>query len=663
MNKNKYLFEIGTEEIPAGYINPGMKAFVEYFREQLKSNFLTFEKIQTFSTPRRLTIKISGLPVRQKDRVEELKGPPQKIAYDENGNLTKAGQGFLQSNNLAENNIEFKELKRGVYLYATKKIAGKATPEILTAISREVVEKISFPKNMRWGDDSILFARPIRWLLALFNDKVVKFQINGVTSDRFTYGNRFEKLHNNVEVRSCDDYEQTLENHFVIPDYTKRKSIISNQIEKLCRNKSEEPVKEEGLLEIVTNLVEYPFAVSASYEEKFLKLPKLVIQSTLTEHQRYFAIKKRASKTAELKNKFIFISNGNPKRSEEIKYGNECVLNARLEDAEFYFREDTKQSLESFVPKLKDILFQEKLGSLLDKTERIEKLAEFLADELCIDNPEKRNVLRAAKLCKADLATKMIGEKEFTKLQGYMGNIYAKLSGENEQVAKAIQEHYNYELADIEKMSLSGALVSLADNLDTVCGIMGIGMLPTGSRDPFALRRAGNTVVQILDIQNFEVNLKKMIDKSFKLLSSKLENLKHREEVVDFFAQRVQWLLKQKGIDYDVAAAVMSPDFSNVPDLIKRAKHLHDYKSHPDFRNLIVGFRRASNILESSPQSNIHHNLKGLITHGEKKKAELNPELFQKKEEKDLYNKLEKIKLEYLQNVKKRIIKNVWISS
>jgi glycyl-tRNA synthetase beta chain len=630
MKNHKYLFEIGTEEIPAGYIEPAAKLFAGFFKKQLAANILDFDTIKTYFTPRRMALEISGLPFRQKDRIEEIKGPPKKIAYDNAGNLSRAGAGFLKSKNLSEKDIEFKDIGKGVYITAVKKIPGKETSQILAEISKAVFDKISFPKSMHWGKKSIAFARPVRWLLALFDESVVHFQVDNLHSDRFTYGNRFEKLSNKIEISSSDAYEEILETHFVIPDSDKRKGKIADQLVELFTGQTEHVVEDKRLLNIVTNLVEFPTAVSASYDKKYLKLPRLIIRSTLTEHQKYFAVEKIDNSEHPLTNHFVFISNGNPAFSEVIKYGNQRVVKARLEDAEFFFETDTKHPLAEFIPKLKNILFQEKLGSLYEKVQRIKSSAELFAEKLSISLAEKRNVVRTAELCKADLATLMLGEKEFTKLQGYVGSVYAKLSGENSDVSNAIREHYYYEKEDLESMTKTGALVTLADNLDTICGIMGIGMLPTGSKDPFALRRAGNVVVQILNIHNLEFSLKFLIESTFGSLFSKIGNSKHKQAVNDFFEQRVVWLLKQNLIDYDVADAVMATNYYNIPDLLERAQHLQQYKSHEDFRKLIIGFKRASNILESSDEI-----------------ALLNPALFQEPEEKVLYEIVMKILPEY----------------
>ncbi|MCK4695044.1 MAG: glycine--tRNA ligase subunit beta, partial [Candidatus Cloacimonetes bacterium] len=348
-----------------------------------------------------------------------------------------------------------------------------------------------------------------------------------------------------VEINNINEYEKKLEYVFVVPNRNERKARIEKQLHTLFRNNDEGIILDKNLLETVIDLVEYPTAVVAKFDRKYLELPELVVTSTLSEHQKYFAVK---DKNGNVTNKFVFISNGDEKYSDLIKQGNEKVVKARLEDAEFYYKEDTKQPLENYVPKLKEVTFQEKLGSLFEKTERIKKLTEYLCTELNLNKTIKDNSIRAAHLCKADLVTMMLGEKEYTKLQGYIGSEYARKSGENCDVAKAIEEHYKSG-GYYKNLSKVGAIVAIADKMDTVCGIIGVNMIPTGSKDPFALRRAGNGIVQIIANQNFEIDLHKLIDEAFNQLDTKLSEPEHNKNIVyDFFKQRVNWLLKQRGI-------------------------------------------------------------------------------------------------------------------
>ncbi len=599
MPKKDFLFEIGVEEIPAGYIGGAIDKLISFFESSLKEAKLDHEEIIKYSTPRRLAIKIPGLQTVQKNEIIEKIGPAKSVSYDEKGNLTKAAFGFLKGAGATEKDIFIKATPKGDKIAVKKEIKGKETAEILTQIIKDVIQKIPFPKSMKWESRKFSFARPIRWLLILFGSEVIKLEIEGVKSGNVSYGNRFQKLENPAEINNINEYEKKLESVFVVPDRDKRKKKILAQINKIIIHKNFRIVQAEKLIDIVTDLVEYPNAVLADFDIKYLDLPNLVIRLTLSEHQRYFALNDSGG---FITNKFIFISNGDEKYSDLIKQGNEKVVKARLEDAEFYFKEDIKQPLENYVPKLKEVTFQEKLGSLFEKTERIKKLTEYLCTELKLDKMIKDNSLRAAHLCKADLVTMMLGEKEYTKLQGYIGSEYARESGENPQVPDAILVHYNPDEWPIDSArSLEGSIISIADKMDTVCGIIGVEMIPTGSKDPFALRRAGNGIVQIIANQNFEINLHKLIDVTFTVLQNKLEKPDNNKDIVyDFFKQRVNWLLKQRGIDYDVIESVMHIDHSNIHDLMLRANALKNFLQREDFIKLDHEFERVSNIIEEA---------------------------------------------------------------
>ncbi|MCK4654396.1 MAG: glycine--tRNA ligase subunit beta [Candidatus Cloacimonetes bacterium] len=611
-----FLFEIGVEEIPAGYIAGAINKLVSYFESSLKEAKLDFDKIIPYSTPRRLAIKITGLQTVQKNEIIEKIGPTKSASYDEKGNLTKAVLGFLKGANATEKDICIKSTPKGDKIAVKKEIKGKKAEEILTQIIKEVIHKIPFPKSMRWGSRKFSFARPIRWLLVLFGDKIIELEIEGVKSGNISYGNRFQKLENPVEINNINEYEKKLESVYVIPDRQTRMAEITKQL----FNKTDDKIIEEiYLLDTVTDLVEYPTVKVAAFDKKYLDLPEKVVILTLSEHQKYFAIHDGEN---NLVNQFAFVSNSDSKYSDLIRSGNEKVIKARLEDAEFYFKEDTKQPLENYVPKLKEVTFQEKLGSLFEKTERVKKLTEYLCTELKLDKTIKDNSIRAAHLCKADLVTMMLGEKEYTKLQGYIGHRYALESGEKPDVAKAIEEHYKSG-GYYKSLSKVGAIVAIADKMDTVCGIIGVNVIPTGSKDPFALRRAGNGIVQIIANQNFEIDLHKLIDEAFNQLDTKLSEPEHNKNIVyDFFKQRVNWLLKQRGIDYDVIESVMHIDHSNIPDLVHRAEALKNFLHREDFIKLVLGFKRVSNIIVEA-----------------KKLGEINTKLFCEDTEKLLYDK------------------------
>ena len=596
MPTKDFLFELGVEEIPAGYISAAIKKMSDHFANNLKEAKLSYTEIIQYTTPRRFAIKITNLQIAQSDEIIERIGPAKIVAYDTEGNLSKAALGFLRGAGALPEDIFIKDTPKGEKIAVKKEIEGKAAEEVLQQIILGVIPKINFPKSMRWGCGQLVFARPIRWLLVLFGQEVLPLSFNNLESDIISYGNRFQKLENQVEINSIDEYETSLENVFVIPDREKRKQIIEDQLEQLFKGSKNEIVPDAGLLEIVTDLVEYPTAVMADFNEKYLELPQKVITSTLSQHQKYFAVK---DKKNNITNKFVFISNGDANHSYLIKLGNEKVITARLEDAEFFYKEDTSVPLENFVIKLNEVTFQEQLGSLHDKTKRVVKSVEYILEKEKLSKEISAAARRAALLCKADLVTLMLGEKEFTKLQGYMGMIYALKSGESRGVSQAIYDHY-LPRGERDKLPASeaGAIVAIADKLDTVCGIIGVDMLPTGSKDPFALRRAANGIVQIIDHFGFEFDLFNLIDFVFETLKPKLSQPDNNKDVVyDFLRQRTNWLLKQKEIDYDVIDSVMHIDPTNIPDLIHRAKALQNFKQQDDFIKLVLGFKRVSNII------------------------------------------------------------------
>ncbi|MDP8203488.1 MAG: glycine--tRNA ligase subunit beta [Candidatus Tenebribacter mawsonii] len=592
MDKKDFLFEVGVEEIPAAYIAGAIKAIKDNFEINLKKANLEYDELQLFSTPRRFTVRITSLQTQQKDEVIERIGPTKEMAYTTDGNLTNAALGFLRGAGAEENDIIIKQTPKGDKIAISKAIKGKPTATILISLIKDIITEIKFQKSMKWGNSKLSFARPIRWILALFGNQILQLEFANITSSNITFGNRFQKLDNPIEINSTNEYEEKLAGVFVIPNRDERKKIIIQQINELFINSDEKVIENNKLLETVTDLVEFPTAVIADFDKKYLKLPQKVVTLTLSEHQKYFSISKQ---DGTLSNKFLFISNGDPQYSNLIKQGNEKVITARLEDAEFFYKEDTIQPFDTFVPKLSEVTFQQKLGTVLEKTERIKQITKFICDEIELETEVKKHSIDGANLCKADLVTMMLAEKEFTKLQGYIGHQYALKSGEDIETARVIEEHYQN---GDEKMSLAGSVVAIADKIDTICGIIGVDMVPTGSKDPFALRRAANGVVQIISNNNFEIDINKLINITFELLKDKLDKPENNKDVVyDFFKQRVHWLLKQKQIDYDIIESVMHIDHSNIPDLIHRAEALQELKKQANFIKLVLGFKRVSNII------------------------------------------------------------------
>ncbi|MCD4651907.1 MAG: glycine--tRNA ligase subunit beta [Candidatus Cloacimonetes bacterium] len=593
-----FLLELGVEELPVDYIRPAITAIEQEFKNQLQTLKLDYSKIKTYSTPRRLAVIISDLQMWQKDEILERTGPAERVAYTPDGELSKAGSGFLRGAGASLSDLFIKETEKGRYIAVSKEIAGKPAKELLPEIIAELPGKIQFPKSMRWNREDTYFARPLRWLIALLDSEVLPCETVSIISGRQSYSTRY--LSKRIEIESVATWEEQLFKVGVIVDRDERKEKIRQQLAKLFSDTNMRVREDERLLDVVTNIVESPTAVIADFNEAFLKLPEKIITSTLTQHQRYFAVE---TTDGILTSHFVFISNGDPKYSELIRHGNEKVVRARLADAQFYYEEDTAKPFEDFVPALGEVTFQADLGTMLEKTERIEKTVGFVSDSMP-DEPDD-DALRATRLCKADLVTNMLGEKEFTKLQGYIGAKYAAASGETEEVATAIYEHYMPRgQNDALPSSYAGALVSIADKLDTVCGIMGIGLIPTGSKDPFSIRRSANGVVQIIqslrETHGFDgvIDLQELIEFSFALLENKLEKPNHnRDKVVAYFQQRVAWFLKERGIAYDVIESVTHIEVRDIPDLVRRAEALQKFRERDDFIRLVLAFKRVSNII------------------------------------------------------------------
>jgi len=597
MNTKDFIFEIGTEEIPAGYIKNAGGKLKSFFAENLVNLHLNFENIKLYTTPRRLAIKITNLQIKQEDQLIEKTGPALNVAYDETGHLTRSAQGFLKNSGAAEKDIFIIKTAKGEKIAVKYTQPGSDTEEVLKNLIPQALKTIPFPKTMKWKNKNLAFARPIRWLLILWGNKTIDLEYKNIKSGNYTYGNRFLSLENKIVIEQVSDYEKKLEKFYVIPDRTKRKAIIQNKITKLINREKFQINLDNALLETVTDLVEYPEPVIAQFAPRYLSLPEKIITSTLSEHQKYFSI---SDIDGNITNKFLFVSNGDPQFNNLIKLGNEKVVKARLEDADFFYKEDIKIPFEKYVPKLKQVTFQEKLGSVFEKTERIVKNAEFLCKSLKLPEFVKDKTLRTAYLCKADLVTLMLGEKEFTKLQGYIGCKYAELSGEKQPIPQAIFEHYlprwqNDRLPE----TMEGSIVAIADKIDTVCGIIGIGMIPTGSKDPYALRRAANGIVQIIAEKKINLSIGEFICHACNILKSKLPPNYKCDPVNDFMKQRINWYLQENHIEYDVIDSVMHIDHNDIPDLWSRARALQELKKSSDFINLVTGFKRVSNIIEN----------------------------------------------------------------
>ena len=591
---NYLLLEIGVEELPSRFGQTTLDQIENNLSKLLKEERINFDNIEKYATPRRLTFVIKNLADKATDLEEEVKGPAKKIAVDADGNFTKPALGFMKSKGLDPENVYFKQLGNAEYLFGTIKQEGKHTSEVLKTIVPEAIKNVTFPKAMRWGGKNMRFARPIRWMVALLNNEVLDIDLEGIKSSNITRGHRFlgEK---EFEVNSVEEYFEKLDKNFVVLDQHKRKEMIRKQAIEVAKSLGGEVELDEDLLEEITFLVEYPTAFYGEFDEEYVKLPKEVVTTPMKEHQRYFPV----LKDGKLLPNFIAVRNGDSNRIDLVKAGNEKVLRARLADALFFYHEDTKKPLESFVDKLQTVVFQAKLGTVYDKTLRIEKLSQVILNELNMTE-SKENTLRAAKLCKADLVTNMVFE--FTELQGIMGRDYAQVSGENEEVCQGIFEHYLPRFAgDILPETNTGIALSIADKLDSIAGFFAIGIKPSGSQDPYALRRQALGILSILLDRKLSVNLNNLINAALDNYSN-LEFNKEEvaSQIVEFFVERVKNLFKDLGIRYDVIDAVLNNNLDDISDIHTRALELNRWLQKDELVEMLTAFNRVATLAEKA---------------------------------------------------------------
>ncbi len=597
--KNYFLLEIGVEELPSRFVESTIAQIKENLEKSLTENRVEFDDIETYATPRRLTFIINKISDNQADLEEEVKGPSKKIAVDADGNFTKPALGFMKSKGLAEGDVYFKQAGKEEYLFGTLKEEGKATAEVLKEIVPEAIKGVTFPKAMRWGGKNMKFARPIRWMVALLNDETLPIDLEGIIASNVTKGHRFLGA-KEIEVNSIEEYFEALKNNYVVLDQNIRKETIKTQSEEVAKSLGGVVEIEDDLLEEITYLVEYPTAFYGEFDKDYVKLPKEVVTTPMKDHQRYFPV----SKDGKLLPYFIAVRNGGDNRLDLVKAGNEKVLEARLADALFFYKEDIKKPLESFVENLKTVVFQAKLGTVYDKTLRIEKLVEDIVDTL--DEKEILNdAMRAAKLCKADLVTNMVFE--FTELQGVMGREYAKVCGENDAVAEAIFEHYLPRFAgDILPETKAGIALSIADKLDSIAGFFAIGIKPSGSQDPYALRRQALGILSILLDKKLDINLEKLVGDAL----DNYDNLEFNKaevvaQIMDFFTERVKNLFKDLGIRYDVIDAVLSSNLNSISDIHTRAVELNNWLQKEELVEMLTAFNRVSTLAEKAESDKV----------------------------------------------------------
>ncbi len=564
---NKYLLEIGTEELPYKFISSGLKQLKELFSDSLKENRIEYADIKTYGTPRRLCVVIEGISDSQPDLVKEIKGPPARIAFDENGNLTQAGAGFAKKQGLNPEDLGKKSIDNTEYLWAEVKESGKPTEEVLKTIVPELILKLQGSYFMRWGELEIKFSRPIRWLVSIFNDKEVKIRLENIESGRESRGHRFSNP-SGTGIQSPDTYLDDLYKVKVIADEDKRRQEVEKQIIEAAKTKAGEAKINSELLNEVTSLVEWPTPVVGTFDGKYLEVTQDVIVSVLAYHQRYFPVYDNQGK---LLNYFITIANHDDTNIENIRKGNEKVVTARLDDAIFFYKEDTKMPLESKVEGLKGVTFQKGLGSVYDKMLRIGEIASFISEKLGLSPEMKEKIQRTTYLCKADLVTNLV--REFTELQGTIGEDYAGLTNEDPLVCKGIKEHYMPISAEGELAeSQTGQAAGIADKIDTICGVFALGKIPTGSADPLGLRRAALGIINTLIHKNIQLNLSGLVDKAVSTQSVEVgDSQKLSKDVKEFIIQRFRILLNEK-YKYDIVDAVLQSQdpLLNLQDAMQR---------------------------------------------------------------------------------------------
>lgn len=594
-----FLLELGFEELPARFVKGALEQLSEAILKGLAQARLNHGQVLQYSTPRRLTILIKDLEMQQEDLVEEIKGPPLNIAKDENGNLTKAGQGFLRSQKVDESAMLIKPFQGADYLYVRKEVRGQKTASLLGPLLTDCISGLSFPKNMRWGDYELRFARPLRWIVALLGTSVITLEVGPVQAGQVTFGHR-QLSSGPITIKTPQEYYHILKEHYVMVDSTERGEAIWEQIQNLAQKEGVQVHKDERLLAELVNLVEYPTAFCGSFAEEYLTVPAEALITSMKEHQRYFPVH---DNKGNLLPKFIGVRNGADNHLDIVVKGNEKVLEARLADAKFFYDEDLKFKLDDNLEKLEEVVFQDQLGTMGDKVRRIEKLARQLLAALG-HAEHQESTLRCAKLAKCDLVSQMV--YEFPELQGVMGENYALAQGEDALVATGIREHYLPRFSgDLLPHTIEGTIVGLADKLDTLVGYFAIGKIPTGSQDPFALRRQAQGVVQILLNRSYEVPLRQMILMAAQGYSAVTLDEEHTQALVEFLLARLRVLLQEQGYSYDVLDAAMASKDDRIIHVLKKAEALAQFRENKGYADLMTGFERVANLASKAEDGSL----------------------------------------------------------
>lgn len=618
--KKNLLFEIGTEELPARFIEPALESIRNFLEKTLKELELAYEDIKTGGTARRLAVSVLNLEEKQKDREEEILGPSVSVALDEAGNFTPALLGFARKHGVNTDALYIKDTPKGRYFCFKKTIEGKRTEELLPALLIDLLKNVYFPKKMRWADFEFPFARPIRWLLALYGQEVISLEINGIKSDRFSYGHRFLSARPIEFKEACwETYKRVLEENFVLVDIEDRLRRTKEEIEKVAHPIGKVELRSELLTENA-HLIEYPFPTLGTFPEKFLKMPSKLVVTALQEHQRYFVI---YNETQQLLPYFIAVNNNRPKDVSILVRGHERVAKARLEDALFYYERDLKTPLSAKIEKLKGIVYHIRCGTLYDKTLRLIELGKFLSKKL-FPTLSLELVEEACRYSKADLASEVV--KEFPSLQGFMGAHYLQIEGKRE-ISPALYEQYLPNPQDERFPETEiGTILSLADKLDHLCAMFGVGERATGEGDPFGLRRAGLGILKILIEKKLLLNLEEVLPYAVALLEKQgfLRESSPEEEIIDFLRKRLEGEFLNLGFPKNFIYAVIEKPL-NPYDLYLRISAIKALSVSEDFKDLLIVFKRVTQILKNVDTSQL---------------GDIKPELFQSEEEHLLWRTL-----------------------
>ncbi|MCM0600802.1 glycine--tRNA ligase subunit beta [Periweissella ghanensis] len=598
-----FLLEIGLEEIPAHVVTPSIEQLVKRVGKFLDDNRIAYGEIKPFSTPRRLAVQVLDIAANQPDIDEEAKGPAKKIALDAEGNWSKAAQGFVRGQGLTTDEITFKELKGVEYVYVTKHIAGKPVEEVLPGL-KDVIMAMTFPTTMKWANNSFEYVRPIKWLVALLDNELIPFSILETSVGRTSRGHRF--LGQEVEFTDALSYEKALKDQFVIADANVRKELIKGQIEAIAARKAWTIDIDADLLEEVNNLVEWPTAFAGSFKEEYLAVPDEVLITSMKEHQRFFYVTDAAGKLLPF---FIGVRNGNSEHIDNVIAGNEKVLTARLEDAKFFYNEDQKQTIADYMGRVEKLSFHDKIGSVAQHMQRVKLITQIIGKQLQMTAAELTQLARASEIYKFDLVTGMVGE--FSELQGIMGEKYATIFGEDAAVAAAVREHYMPISAEGDlPVSTVGAVLALADKYDAILSFFAAGMIPSGSNDPYALRRQALGFVRILRDKQWNIDLTAINAGLIASLASDNTGLPAavqtalsdvNADVASFMVDRVKQLLNGQNTRHDIIEAVINGDSNDILTMFAQAHVLEAHKDDANFRDFVEAFTRAVRLNKQNP--------------------------------------------------------------